>query len=152
MADPSGGSSGTSFFQQVIDYNGNRLPNTPRFKLSGNATYTFDLGRYGEFIPRYDFSWTDDVFFDPSEGIGAPNALGELFLPENTIAQSAYAIHNARLTYRAPSGELSLALWVRNFTDEVYKTTVFDLSTAAGMIGNLLGLPRTYGLSLKVDF
>ena len=119
--------------------------------MSGSFTYTLDLGRYGEVIPRYDFSWTDTVYFDPSEGRGAPNGVGEIFLPENAIGQAPFAIHNARLTYRAPSGNFSIAGWVRNIGDEVYKTTAFDLSVAANLVGSLVGNPRTYGISVKVD-
>jgi iron complex outermembrane receptor protein len=139
-------------FEVPIEYTGNRLPNTPRFKLSGSAEYAIDLGRYGSLIPRYDFSWTDDVFFDPSEGRGAPNNDGELFLPDYTIGQKAYWLHNARLTYRTPGGNLEVAGWVRNLTDETYKTLSFDASAAAGLVGNLVGDPRTYGISLSVSF
>jgi hypothetical protein len=41
---------------------------------------------------------------------------------------------------------------VRNFTNEVYKTLAFDASAGPGLVGNLLGDPRTYGLSAKVKF
>ena len=139
-------------FEVPIQYTGNRLPNTPRFKLSVNTEYTIELGRYGSLSPRYDFTWTDDVFFDPSEGRGAPNNDAELFLPDYTIGQKAHWLHNARLTYRTPGGNLELSGWVRNFTNETYKSLAFDASAAAGLIGNLLGDPRTYGASVTVSF
>ena len=41
--------------------------------------------------------------------------------------------------------------WVRNIADEVYKTTAFDLSVAAQLVGSLVGNPRTYGVSVKVN-
>ena len=135
-----------------IEYTGNRLPNTPRFKLSGNAEYTIELGRYGSLIPRYDFAWTDDVFFDPSEGRGAPPGPNRQPLPDFAVGQAAYWIHNARLAYRSPDGALELAGWVRNFTDEVYKTLAFDASKSAALVGNLVGDPRTYGVSLSISF
>jgi iron complex outermembrane receptor protein len=135
-----------------IDYTGNRLPNTPRFKLSGSVEYTGELGRYGSLIPRYDFSWTDDVFFDPSEGFGAPNNQGATFLPEFAIGQKAYWLHNVRLSYRSPGSNIEVAGWVRNLTDEVYKTLAFDASVSAGLVGNFVGDPRTYGVSVAVAF
>jgi len=140
------------FTDVPIEYTGNRLPNTPRYTLSGSVEYALDLGRYGSLIPRYDFSWTDDVFFDPSEGRGAPNVVGDLFLPDYAIGQKAYALHNVRLAYQTPQGNVEVAGWVRNVANEVYKTLAFDASTAAGLVGNLVGDPRTYGISVSVSF
>jgi outer membrane receptor protein involved in Fe transport len=45
-----------------------------------------------------------------------------------------------------------VAGWVRNITDEVYKTLAFDASVAANLIGSLVGTPRTYGISVSFDF
>ena len=136
----------------VTDYNGNSLPNAPRFKVSGNVSYEFSLGRSGTLTPRYDFNWSDDVYFDPSEGTGSPDVNGETFMPENTIGQEALLLQNFRLTYAAPSGNLEISGWVRNLTNEVYKTLAFDASAGPGLVGNIVGEPRTYGLSAKVTY
>jgi iron complex outermembrane receptor protein len=136
----------------VADFNGNPLPNAPRFKVSGNVSYDLELGSLGTLTPRYDFNWSDDVFFDPSGGTGSPNADGNTFLPDNTIGQEALILHNIRLTYATASGGLEFAGWIRNLTNEVYKTLAFDASAGPGLVGNLLGDPRTYGLSAKVIF
>jgi iron complex outermembrane receptor protein len=135
-----------------VDYTGNRLPNTPQFKVSGSAEYTIELGRYGALIPRYDFAWTHDIFFDPSEGRGAPQGPNRAPLPDFAVGQAAYWIHNVRLAYRSPDERFELAGWVRNLTDEVYKTLAFDASKSAGLVGNLVGDPRTYGVSLSIAF
>ena len=135
----------------LTDYNGNSLPNAPRFKVSGNISYDFELS-FGTITPRYEFTWSDDVYFDPSEGRGSPDVNGEPFMPENTIGQEALILHNFRLGYTVPSGNLEIAGWVRNLTDEVYKTLAFDASAGPGLVGNLIGDPRTYGLSAKVSF
>ncbi len=135
-----------------ITYTGNRLPNTPRFKLSASAEYTIELGRYGSLTPRYDLAWTDDVFFDQTEGRGTPTGLQRLLLPEYAIGQKSYALHSVRLAYRLPDGQSELAVWARNVTDEVYKTLAFDATRSAGLVGNLVGDPRTYGVSMSVAF
>ena len=136
----------------VTDFNGNPLPNAPQFKISGSLKYTLQMGRSGSLTPRYDFSWSDDVFFDPSAGRGAPDANGEIFMPENTIGQEALMLHNFRLTYSTQSGNVEISGWVRNLTNEVYKSLSFDASAGPGLVGNLLGDPRTYGLSARVNF
>lgn len=137
--------------QIPLDYDGNRLPNTPRFKVSFAAQYTFEMGDAGSLIPRYDLTWTDDIFFDQTEGQGTVGILGDDF-PEYTIGQRAYALHGIRLTYRSPGEQLDVSGWVRNLTDEVYKTTAFNASQGARLVGNLLGDPRTYGISFSTRF
>ena len=136
----------------VTDFNGNPLPNAPRFKISGNVSYPFEIGGGMTLTPRYEFTWSDDVFFDPSGGTGAPDVTGALFMPELTIGQEALILHNIRLTLTNESGTVELSGWVRNVTDEVYKQLAFDASAGPGLVGNLLGDPRTYGLSAKVSF
>lgn len=136
----------------VIDYNGNPLPNAPRFKISAGLEYALDLDRIGTITPRYDINWTDEAHFDPSAGRGSPNASGQLFLPAHTISQKPFALHNMSVRYAAPSGNLEVALWIRNLTNVVYKSLAFDASAGPGFIGNLLGDPRTYGVTLKLSY
>jgi len=139
-------------YSRTFDYTGNRLPNTPRFKLSGSLEYTFELGRFGNIRPRYDFSWTDDIFFDPSEGRGAPNNQDEIFMPKYAVGQKAFWLHDVGLTYTTPDDRIEVAAWVRNVADEVYKVGAFDVSVGVGMVNSLVGDPRTYGMSLRVNF
>lgn len=142
----------TEFFRLVFDYNGNQLPNAPRFKVSGGLEYAFDLNRYGRITPRYDVAWSDDVNFDPSNGLGAPDASGNQTKPDHTIGQQAFFLHNLSIRYVTPSEQLEVALWARNLTNEVYKTLAFDASGGPGFVGNLVGDPRTYGVTLKVSY
>jgi iron complex outermembrane receptor protein len=134
------------------EFTGNQLINSPRFKVSAAAEWTFDLGRWGAVIPRYDFAWTSDIFFDPNEGLGSATAAGETFLPKYGVGQRRYWLHNVRLGYRVPEGNIEIAGWCRNLTDEVYKTYAFDASTFSDVVINFVGEPRTYGLDLTVRF
>ncbi|MFO0688223.1 MAG: TonB-dependent receptor [Myxococcota bacterium] len=142
----------TEFFRLVFDYNKNQLPNAPRFKASGGIEYAIDLNRYGRITPRYDVNWTDDVNFDPSNGLGAPDASGNQTKPDHTIGQKAFFMHNLSLRYVTPSEQLEVAVWARNLTNEVYKTLAFDASGGPGFVGNLVGDPRTYGLTFKISY
>jgi outer membrane receptor protein involved in Fe transport len=146
------GTQGSRALPVLVDYSGNQLINSPKLKASLGAEWTLDLGRWGALIPRYDFAWTDDVFFDPSEGRGLPNPAGELTLPEYAIGQRAFWLHNARLAYRTPASNIEIACWVHNFTDEVYKTYAFDASAFARVVINFVGEPRTWGVSLSVNW
>jgi hypothetical protein len=52
----------------------------------------------------------------------------------------------------APSEQLEVAIWARNLTNVVYKNLAFDASAGPGFVGNLLGDPRTYGVTFKVTY
>ena len=134
----------------TVDFTGNRLINSPQFKASFAAEWTLDLGRWGALVPRYDFAWSDDIFFDPSEGRGSLNARGETVLPDFAVGQRAFWLHNAQLAYRTPEGNIEVTGWVRNFTDQVYKTYAFDASTFSDIVINFVGQPRTYGVTFSV--
>lgn len=136
----------------TVDYTGNQLINSPNLKFSGVVEYTLDIGRYGALLPRFDFSWSDDIFFDPTEGRGSPNAVGEVFLPEFATGQPAFWLMNFRMGYRTADGTLELGGWVRNLTDQTYKTYGFDASQFSDVVINYYGEPRTYGLDFTVNF
>jgi outer membrane receptor protein involved in Fe transport len=135
---------------------GNRLLNSPKFKVSLTAEQTLPLGRGGSVTARYDGVWTDTTFFDATEGRGIPNVDNVEFLPEDTIAQPAFWLHNLRLSYRPPGTAFGtaweIAGWVRNLTDESYKTFGFDASTFNNTSIYFVGDPRTYGGTLTVNF
>jgi outer membrane receptor protein involved in Fe transport len=135
-----------------VDYSGKRLQNAPQYKASGTAEWTFDLGRFGYLIPRYDVNWSDDVFFDPNEGRGSLDPTGTDLLPEYAIGQKAYFLHNVRLAYRTPSGNVELAGWIRNVEDQVYKNFAFDVSRFNNLVINFPGEPRTIGFDLSFTF
>jgi len=138
--------------QVDLDSSGNRLLNAPRFTISLSLQQTIPLGRYGSLTPRWDGVWKDDTFFDPSEGVGLPNRQNQLFLPNKTIGQDAFWLHNLLLTYRSPDGTIMVTGWVRNLTNEVYKVFSADVTTFQNIVINFVGEPRTYGLSVALTF
>ena len=137
----------------TFDFSGNQLANSPKYKVSASAEWTVELGRLGSLTPRYDFSWTDDQFFDPREGRGSLRPLSRLpSLPPFAVAQRGFYLHNIRLTYRTPSGNVEIAGWIRNLTDEVYKAFAFDLSRFADEMNAIPGDPRTMGFDVVFTF
>jgi iron complex outermembrane receptor protein len=131
----------------VTDYSGNRLVGAPRFAASGSFEWELPLlgaaARYGWIIPRYDFAFKYEVFFDAAEGRGILQSFSE-----NVIGQEAYWLHNFRLTYRDPGERFEVAGWVRNAFDERYIVDGFDVSEGFGLVLQVAGVPRTYGLTV----
>jgi iron complex outermembrane receptor protein len=137
-----------------LDYSGKRLQNSPEYKVSGTAEWTFDLGRFGYLIPRYDVNWSDDVFFDPNEGRGSidPRDPTKPALVDYGVGQKAFFLHNLRLAYRTPSANVEVAGWVRNLEDQTYKNFGFDASQFAHLVINFPGEPRTIGIDISFLF
>jgi len=135
-----------------LNNTGNPLLNSPRFKVSLTLEQLFPLGRFGSLTTRYDAVWTDTTYFDATKGRGIPNVDNKSFLPEDTIAQRPYWLHNFRVTYQPINGRIQLSGWVRNMTDKAYKTFAFDASTFSQTSIFFVGDPRTYGGSLTISF
>jgi len=131
---------------------GNPLLNSPRYKVSLTAEQIIPLGRYGSLTARWDGAWTADTNYDATGGRGLPNSQGKQFLPDNTIGQRAYWLHNLRVTYKTPDGAVELAGWVRNLTDVATKSFAFDASNFNGTTIYFVSEPRTYGMALKTNF
>jgi outer membrane receptor protein involved in Fe transport len=131
---------------------GNQLLNSPRFKVSITAEQTVPLWRYGSLTFRYDGAWTDTTYYDATEGRGIGNRQGEQFLPENTIAQQPYWLHNVRVGWMAPGGRIEIAGWGRNLANTAYKSFAFDGSTFRDTTIYFVGDPRTWGMSMVVNF
>jgi outer membrane receptor protein involved in Fe transport len=131
---------------------GNPLLNSPRFKVSLTGEQTITIGRFGAITARYDGVWTDLTHYDATAGAGIPNDQNVQFLPDNTISQPPFWLHNLRLGYRPPGGRMEIAGWVRNITNQAYKTFAFDGSTFEETSIYFVGDPRTFGGTLTINF
>lgn len=147
-----GGGMGDPFVTREQQNAGNPLLNSPRFKVSLTAQQEFSLGRYGALVLRYDGVWTDKSFFDQTAGVGIGNDEGTTFLPDNTIGQEAFWLHNLRTTWRSVDDRVELSGWIRNIENKAYKTFAFDASNFQSTTVFFVGDPRTYGASIVVKF
>jgi iron complex outermembrane recepter protein len=135
-----------------LNNTGNPLLNSPNFKVSLTGEQTIPLGSWGSLTARYDGVWTDTTYYDATKGRGIPNAANVQFLPEDTVAQPPYWVHNLRLAYRPPGGRVEIAAWVRNLTNQAYKSFAFDGNTFNETTIYFVGEPRTIGGTMIVTF
>ncbi len=68
------------------------------------------------------------------------------------LREPGYAISNARLTYTFPDRKVSVALYVDNLTNTIYRSDAFDLAGSFGSVEQQIGLPRTYGIRLHYQW
>lgn len=133
-----------------IDYSGNTLLNSANLNASAIVSWPIATDQFGTLTPQYDFSWTDDIPFDPNNGRGEPNLQGQNRFQPYTLGNRAYILHNMRLSWTPPGDAgIQVSGWCRNLTDERYKTFAVDLSTFASNQLWYVSDPRTCGADFR---
>ncbi|MEE3328909.1 MAG: TonB-dependent receptor [Myxococcota bacterium] len=121
----------------VEDYSGNRLINSPEYSFAGYLSWAF-TSDYGTLLPRVDWAYKSEVFFSPAN--------------DPKIKQDPLWILNARLGYTTPDGNIEIAGWIQNLTDEVYRLDMINLARFRNLMLYAMGDPRTYGVTVQVRF
>lgn len=113
----------------------NVLPNTPDYSVNYLARYNFDA-LAGNIAIQVDGVYYDDHYLEVSNAAGSK--------------QDAYSTHNVRLSWAGMDDSLRISAWVKNVTDEEYKSYALDL----GILGATATYapPRMYGLTAGYHF
>ena len=120
-----------------IDFDGNRLPLSPKTTMSLGAEYNFDISdALGSYI-RADYSYRGGMFHNPD------NIKPEFYT-------SDYGLLSARAALLLNNSGLEIALWGKNLTNEVYDVNKWI--TFLGTSHSQFGTPRTYGIELRYSF
>ncbi|WP_233710363.1 TonB-dependent receptor [Pseudomaricurvus albidus] len=115
---------------------------TPEWNINALVRYEWEF-MGGMLAVQADATYMDDHYFQlKNSPVGA---------------EDAYTITNARISYTSEDERWVVAGFVKNVTDEEYRTMVFDLaSTPAnggfGMAENYYGTPRWWGVSASYKF
>jgi len=121
--------------------NGDAFANIPEQQVSLGLQYNINIAKSGELILRGDANYRAET---PLGGSTAA-IVGQ---------QDAFTLFNASVTYRF-NDSWSVAMWVKNITDEDYIVAVRDAEQFSPFVGyreHLLGTPRTYAVRLRYDF
>ncbi|MCP4594379.1 MAG: TonB-dependent receptor [bacterium] len=113
------------------------LPKTPAWNGSAAIQYAVRLPKAGELRARLDYSYRTKVYNDIAN------------TPQ--IAQDAYGLLNARLSYTPTWSSWELALFGTNLTDEEYLENSL-LAAAYGAAIGVSGRPREWGLTTRYRF
>lgn len=142
---------------------GNRLPTSPEFQAAATATYTWPfsptLNGFANFtVQHVGSSYTQLGDQEPPIGcVGCPGAPGFFPFGAPTITQftydpqlPSYDIGNLRFGVRADSWEV--AAFVNNLWDERAFLSLDRERGTSARVGYLTNMPRSYGVSLRMDF
>jgi iron complex outermembrane receptor protein len=120
-------------------------PRTPEWNLGLGMQYEFMVGRRGaSLIPRFDYTWQDDIWFTTNPVAGIVN-------PEDG-RQPAYGVLNARATWTAPDTAWSASVYALNLTDEYYFYGKLSLLGNSGREQGNPAPPREVGFSFRYNF
>ncbi|MCW3848599.1 TonB-dependent receptor [Sphingomonas sp. LB-2] len=115
-----------------------------QWSISGQ--YQIDLGSSGTLTPRIDIAH-EDAFNRNSNNVDAATGGKDIFglVPGRTLV-------NLRLSYAAPGNDWELSGEVRNATNELYYSDIFDNRGSTNSIQGSPGEPRTWAVTLKRRF
>lgn len=139
-----------------LDLTGQSLERAPKQTFNASATWdirfatgTLTLNTDWRYTSRYRFHvWSDATHNTVAAFLDTPELRQ---LVRDSFSQDAYWLGDARVSWRFDSNGLELAAWVRNLTDEVYRTNTFGMFFNRS-ITTYPGERRTAGVSLNYRF
>jgi iron complex outermembrane receptor protein len=129
--------AGSPSLPPVQDLSGTPLSGVPDWTLSSSINYVKSFGAvegFANLAARYR---------------GSRNVTSE----RNPIAdQDSYVTANATIGIRDTEGLWTVTLWGKNITDEEYTDGLFNSVIQAGSFNAYPGDPRTYGVTLRLQY
>lgn len=132
------------------NFSGNPLVAAPEISVTMVVSYDLDFGRLGILTPRLDTSYRGKTYFSP--GISSATDSSARPIKNEGASQDPYWLLNARLGWRTTDGQIGIAGWVRNLTNEVYLANSLDATSGLSSYLDVYGLPRTYGVTINLQF
>lgn len=124
---------------QVVDVSNERkIVNSPEWDTFLGFSYEIPLASAGGLTLAANWSHRSKTYL-------------EINSSEN-LAQGAYSIYNASITYDSPDGHWRVIIGGKNLSDEQYRTHAFDLSAFPGVELGYYNPPRTYSLAASYNF
>ncbi len=119
---------------EVKDAAGEGLPQSPEWSYNLTARYEWSIGNDLMMEIGGDLNYTDDMP-DPVRPQGS--------VDDRSLVNARIGLSDLEATWR-------VLLWSRNLTDEYYYTAAFG--GINGGYARMVGMPRTYGVSLEYNF
>ena len=119
---------------------GQQLPLSPRNKIAFNASYTFNLGSYGDLITSASYLWRDEQY-------------SSFFNRSYNLIPSRDQV-DLRATFRDAKNRFELVGYARNIGNSVDFERQSGTRSTTGQIYTSYDLtdPRTYGVELRARF
>ncbi len=121
------------------DNTGNKLANSPDLMFNARGRYDFPIGDGGWLAyVATDVMYRDDIYFSLNNN--------------GQNSQESFWLWNGRVGILSPDARWEISLWGKNLSDKFYITQSYDNTGGIFPSQNFLGMPRTYGVSVKYNF
>lgn len=117
---------------------GNRLSNAPALSFNMGLDLTLFNGNAGTLSLHPEVAYQSNQFF---EVLNVPR-----------LRQGGYALLAGHIDWESADKRWTLSIWGKNLTDRQYFTSRVDLLAGFGFDYNHVGTPRTYGISVGINF
>ena len=117
---------------------GNEIPNAPTYTANGRIRYQWPMGGTLAMAAQTDFHYVDEHYLEPNN--------------RDYLAEDGYFVANARLSLLSQDDRWEVSAWVKNLTDEEYRTAAQDLALSLGFSEIVVGIPTTWGLEFEYRF
>ena len=109
----------------------------PELSFNGLVRYAWDAFG-GSLAVQSDYSWKDDHKFN--------------LAVTPVIEEESYGILNALVSYTSSNESWYVSVFVKNLTDEEYRSYAFDTTTFFGATEDVPGPERWYGANLRFNW
>ncbi len=118
-----------------LNYSGNQVPYSPKYKLTGLISYDFDLGESGKITPQATLLWSGGYFNTDT----------------NTVLdyQPGYAKLDLRIGWTSADDRFSLEGFANNVTNEI---TLNRATFGSRGLNQSYDAPRMYGIRAGAKF
>jgi len=117
---------------------GNEIPNAPAVSFNGRVRYEIPMGSAVALALQTDFNYVDEHYLEPNN--------------REYLKEDGYFLANARVSLLSQNAPWSVSAWVKNLTDEKYRTAAQDLALALGFSEIVTGVPLTWGAEFEYHF
>ena len=119
------------------DYAGNVLQHSPKWTLSGSATYTAELPGGSAIVANANANWRTRIYFDNTQRL--------------RISEGAKTVVDAQLGWRLPDGKTEFGVYAKNLFGEVYLLGMSPIDSL-GLDGLTYAPRRRAGIYARTRF
>lgn len=117
---------------------GNRLSNAPKLTFNAGIDLTVFDGGSGKLSLHPEMSYQTDQYFEVKN--------------ISRLNQTGYALLSGHIDWESEDGRWNASIWGKNLTNKQYFTSRVDLLAGFGFDYNHIGNPRTYGITVGMEF
>jgi outer membrane receptor protein involved in Fe transport len=134
--------SGVNASGVAANFDGTRIPLTPKYQIGINADWTVPIGDRFEGFIGSSLNYRSDTTAIIGGDVNPPAATPQSF---KIFRLPSYTTLDLRIGIKSPDDKWRFSIWGKNITNSYYLSNVV---TATDTIGRYTGMPATYGVSL----